>query len=132
MLGTFHIDENSGIPIWVQLKSRITYLIYSGHYSPGEQLPSVRELAIEFEINYNTVNKVYLALERDGLIMSKRGRGTFVRTDIPRTSDPSLGIGHVEAMAEEFVREAVEAGMGIDDIKKLVNTSLEHHIPHSS
>ena len=53
---SFSIDKKSDIPIWVQLKQRLAYLIASGTYKPGDQLPNVRELAVQLDINYLTVN----------------------------------------------------------------------------
>ena len=72
------IDDDSGIPIWLQLRNRLIYLITSGYYATGDKLPTVREMAVDLGINYNTVSKVYQDIERDGYIVSKRGRGTFV------------------------------------------------------
>ncbi|MFR0868101.1 MAG: GntR family transcriptional regulator [Adlercreutzia sp.] len=54
------------------------FLITSGKYERGERLPSVRELSVQLGVNYNTINKVYQDLERDGYIFTKRGRGTYV------------------------------------------------------
>ena len=53
----FELDENSSIPIWLQLKNRFIYLITSGYYLPGDQLPTVRGLAADVEVNYNTVSR---------------------------------------------------------------------------
>ena len=68
----FQLDDASSIPVWLQLKNRFIYLITSGFYLPGDQLPTVRGLAAEVEVNYNTVSKVYQSLEEDGYIVSKR------------------------------------------------------------
>ena len=73
-MALFEIDESSGLPVWVQLRNRFVYLIKTGHYQPGDQLPSVRTLAAEAAINYNTVSKVYVNLESDGYVESVRGR----------------------------------------------------------
>ena len=81
-MALFEIDESSGLPVWVQLRNRFVYLIKTGHYQPGDQLPSVRTLAAEAAINYNTVSKVYINLEHDGYVESVRGRGVFVRVPI--------------------------------------------------
>ena len=78
-MALFEIDESSGLPVWVQLRNRFVYLIKTGYYQPGDQLPSVRTLAAEAAINYNTVSKVYVNLESDGYVESVRGRGVFVR-----------------------------------------------------
>ncbi|MFR1639196.1 MAG: GntR family transcriptional regulator [Eggerthellaceae bacterium] len=67
-MSLFEIDESSGLPVWVQLRNRFVYLIKTGHYKPGDQLPSVRTLAAEAAINYNTVSKVYVNLEHDGYV----------------------------------------------------------------
>ena len=64
-MALFEIDESSGLPVWVQLRNRFVYLIKTGYYRPGDQLPSVRTLAAEAAINYNTVSKVYVNLESD-------------------------------------------------------------------
>ena len=67
------IDSDSGIPLWLQLRNRLIYLIASGRFQAGDKLPTVRELAVDLGINYNTVSKVYQDIERDGYIVSKRG-----------------------------------------------------------
>ena len=91
----FQIDHESDIPIWVQLRNRLVYLISSGHYQPGDQLPTVRELAAEASMNYNTVNKAYLNLTNDGYITTSRGKGAFVN---------NLSIEDIEENDEEVVR----------------------------
>ena len=63
---SFKVDETSDVPLWVQLRQRIAYLINSGVLKPGEKLPTVRGLASEISINYNTVNKAYLSWVSDG------------------------------------------------------------------
>ena len=71
---SFKVDETSDVPLWVQLRQRIAYLINSGVLKPGEKLPTVRGLASEISINYNTVNKAYLSLVSDGYLESTRGQ----------------------------------------------------------
>ena len=77
-MALFDVNEKSSIPVWLQLKNRIIYLITSGYYKPGDQLPTVRGLACEAEVNYNTVSKVYMSLEQDGYIESRQRHGAFV------------------------------------------------------
>lgn len=112
------LDEHSGVPIWIQIRNRILYLIKSGDFKPGQQLPTVRELAIELQINYNTVNKVYKSLEGEGVIESRRGRGTFVS----ETPDTIADVDHspITMLAEELVIRAREVGMTKQDILDLV------------
>ena len=68
------IDEDSGIPIWLQLRNRLIYLITSGHYAVGDKLPTVREMAVGLGINYNTVSKVYQDIEREARPGNLRAR----------------------------------------------------------
>lgn len=74
----YYIDPHSGVPIYVQLKDQVKKAVASGILIPGEQLPSVRDLALKLTVNPNTVAKVYQELERDGIIKVARGLGTFV------------------------------------------------------
>ena len=114
IMALFEIDESSGLPVWVQLRNRIAYLIKTGHYQPGDQLPSVRTLAAEAAINYNTVSKVYVNLESDGYVESIRGRGVFVR-DIGSRGDDVLSVADTEI--EGCIRRCLALGMSIDDVK---------------
>ena len=113
-MALFEIDEASGLPVWVQLRNRFVYLIKTGHYQPGDQLPSVRTLAAEAAINYNTVSKVYVNLESDGYVESVRGRGVFVR-DIGSRGDDVLSVADTEI--EGCIRRCLALGMSIDDVK---------------
>jgi GntR family transcriptional regulator len=74
----YYVDPHSGIPIYVQLKEQVKKAVASGLLKSGEQMPSVRELALNLTINPNTVSKVYHELEREGIIQTSRGLGTFV------------------------------------------------------
>ena len=121
----FIIDEESGIPVWVQVRRRLIYCIVSGYYKPGEQLPTVRELAVQLDINYNTVNKVYQDIERDGFIVSKRGRGTFV-AELGKNALLALD-NKVEMLADEFVREGFEFGMTGPEIAAMISVKVAQH-----
>ncbi|EEG76413.1 GntR family transcriptional regulator [Dethiobacter alkaliphilus] len=74
----YYVDPHSGVPIYVQLKEQVKKAVAGGVLKPGEQLPSVRELALKLTVNPNTVAKVYQELEREGVIRVARGLGTFV------------------------------------------------------
>lgn len=115
----FEINENNGIPIWLQVKNGLLHMIMSGHFQPGDQLPTVRHLAVVLSINYNTVNKVYMELEREGFIISRRGKGTFVTgvNNINKNITESL----TEHYADEFITKAFEAGLTPNDIISLVS-----------
>lgn len=123
-LESFEIDHNSGLPVWIQVKNRIAYLIGSGAYAAGDRLPTVRSLAVDLDISYNTVNRAYMDLEREGYITTRKGRGTFVaeRKEIgaERASDSA-----VELLIDDMIRSCLNAGLAEDDILPMVSARLE-------
>mgnify|MGYP002476604345 FL=1 len=117
-MGSFQVDERSGVPLWIQIRKRLVFLITSGKYERGERLPSVRELSVQLGVNYNTINKVYQDLERDGYIFTKRGRGTYVSVDLSAVGQD------VEALAIDFVQQALAKGLTSEDIHDLVSEQI--------
>ena len=113
-MALIELDEHSGIPIWVQLRNRLMYLIDSGHFQNGDRLPTVRALAADLNVNYHTVNKVYISLERDGYVSSKRGKGAFVDKDARTDIDDAVS---GDAVITECIRQCFELGMTADDVE---------------
>lgn len=74
----FAIEPESKVPIYAQIEEQVRAMIAAGQLRPGDQLPTIRQLATELRVNYNTVARAYLDLDRDGVITTQRGRGTFV------------------------------------------------------
>lgn len=124
-LESFEIDYGSGLPVWIQVKNRIAYLIGSGVYVAGDKLPTVRALAVDLDISYNTVNRAYMDLEREGYISTRKGRGTFVaeRNDIG--ADRAVD-SPVELVIDDMIRACLSAGLTEDDILPMVESRLEH------
>lgn len=121
-MGQFQVDDNSDIPIWIQIRKRLVYLIRSGKLDENERLPSVRELSVQLGVNYNTINKVYQDLERDGFIFTRRGKGSYVAE---RTAYEALDIDdEVEALATDLVGRVFEKGMEADDLVDLVREKI--------
>ncbi|MDO4289922.1 MAG: GntR family transcriptional regulator [Eggerthellaceae bacterium] len=119
----FEIDETTDVPLWVQLRQRIAYLINSGYFKPGDKLPTVRGLASETSINYNTVNKAYLSLVSDGYLESTRGRGVFV-TDIARMVGTEQ-FEEVEGVLDDCIASCRELGMEYDDIERAMSRKIK-------
>ena len=127
-LASFELDYNSGLPVWIQVKNRIAYLIGSGEYKAGDQLPTVRSLAVDLDISYNTVNRAYMDLEREGYISTRKGRGTFVAerhavgaalaADNPDATVVFLGVGF------ETTAPAVAATVLAAEQRKLDNFAV--------
>ncbi|MBQ9955806.1 MAG: GntR family transcriptional regulator [Eggerthellaceae bacterium] len=124
-LNNFEIDHASGMPVWIQVKNRIAYLIGSGEFAEGERLPTVRGLAVDLDISYNTVNRAYMDLEREGYITTRKGRGTFVaeqrNVGAARATD-SPG----ELVIDDVIRALSAAGLADDDILAMVEARLAY------
>ena len=72
------IDKTSHVPIYDQIKEQIKGLIHAGQIKTGDQLPTIRELSVELAVNFNTVALAYRDLVNEGVIITERGKGTFV------------------------------------------------------
>lgn len=119
---SFEVDESSDVPLWLQLRNRLAYLISTGYYAPGEQLPTVRALASEISINYNTVNKAYLSLKSEGYIESTRGRGAFVKSDVSDIDEEASS--QVDAILDECITSCRDLGLALDDIRRCMNVKI--------
>lgn len=96
------MEYNSSLPIYLQVANLIKRDIVTGKRELGEKLPSVRELAVSYTINPNTVSRVYKELEMEGVCFTKRGMGTFV------TENPKKVKSMKEEMAGTLIREFLE------------------------
>ena len=72
------LDPESSVPIYIQIEDSIHSMIAAGQLQPGEQLPTIRELAADIRVNLNTVARAYFELDKEGVITTQRGKGTFV------------------------------------------------------
>ena len=105
--------DNSGVPIYVQLREQILRSLGAGALAPGDQMPTMREVAIALKIDLNTVRHAYDELERLGAITLVRGRGSFVAKP-----PPAMGARAQQAQADGLAKQvlATAATMGIDPI----------------
>src|SRR5438477_11383287 len=100
---TFDVDPKSPTPIYAQLDRAIRASIATGALTTGTQLPTVRQLAVDLAVNANTVARVYAQLERDGILETRRGVGTFVR----EAPTPQAARIHRERELRELIRRFV-------------------------
>lgn len=80
---SFHLDTRAGVPTYLQLVQQVRHAVQLGLVRPGDQLPTVKEVVADLTINPNTVLKAYGALEAEGIVEGRRGRGTFVAASAP-------------------------------------------------
>lgn len=110
-------------PIYSQLIQRLTEVIVSGVYAPGEKLPSVRELALEAGVNPNTVQRSLTELEREGLVFSQRTAGRFVTENENMIVNAKLRIA--DERVSEFLRSMKTLGCGRQEIISLIEGAKE-------
>src|SRR3954463_12669477 len=87
-VSTISIDPQDATPIYAQLERALRAAIATGRLRPGDQLPTVRQLAVDLSINANTVARVYAELERAGVLETRRGVGSFVPAATARAPPP--------------------------------------------
>jgi GntR family transcriptional regulator len=115
----FHVEDGSGVPVYLQLKEQVLHAISRGRLKPGDQLPTVREVAVNLTINPNTVNRAYAELEREGLLNSRRGRGTFV-SEAGKRADVSAQETRLADIARRALGEARSYGFVPKDVLRAV------------
>ena len=121
----FKLDLKSGVPFHRQIVDQIRYGIASDRLMPGEQLPTVRELAVNMQVNPNTVRKAYSELEILGILDTQQGTGTFV-------SDQQVEIGEAEKqrmlgqICDELVARGHQYGFTLREIVTHLNRRLEN------
>lgn len=111
------IDHNSKTPIYEQIKVQILSLITSGVLSPGDKLPSLRTLAADLSLNFNTIKKVFAQLETDGVIVTVQGKGCFV-ADTAR--DNRAVLDKAEAALREAVAVACASGVSQETAERIL------------
>ena len=113
---TFEVDSSSPTPIYAQLDRSIRAAIATGKLEPGAQLPTVRQLAVDIAVNANTVARVYAQLERDGILETRRGVGTFVR----ESTSPQAALAHRErelrALIQNLFGDAALLGFTLPEL----------------
>jgi GntR family transcriptional regulator len=108
MSQSFNIDARDPTPLYAQLGRAIRFAVATGRLAVGDQLPTVRQLAVELRINANTVAKVYAELERTGVVETRRGVGTFVRTRDEPGPQTARAAARRDAEREDRLRRLAE------------------------
>lgn len=106
-----HLDSRSKVPIYAQIVEQVKSLLAAGVLSPGDQLPTVREVAAELRVNFNTVARAYRLLHDEGVISTQQGRGTFVLARAPGQDQARSRQEYVARMVAGWLAEAERMGI---------------------
>lgn len=132
MPAIFTVDPRSGVPIYHQLIEQVKRSVALGVLQPGEQLPTVKQLAVDLTINPNTVARAYRDLERDQIIETAPGRGSFIRKDgAAEHSRAAAGDVANDALVRA-VREAKSIGLSREALQSLFTTALDTWFPEDA
>jgi len=118
------IDLRSHVPIYVQIAEGIRAAVAAGVYCPGDALPSLRALALDIQVNPNTVQKAYDVLAREGLIYSRKGRGLFVAEQSAESAQ-SHAQDAVRRFFDDGIRTGRLAGMNDEQIRVVFSAVLD-------
>ena len=119
-----HLDFRSGLPIYTQIVDQVQAQVASGSLRPGDQLPTVRALAEELRVNFNTVARAYRILDEAQIISTQQGRGTYI-TEIPPRVRERLRKESLLALTQHYLGEAVRLGFSKDEIREMVRKQIE-------
>ncbi len=111
----FKLDPKTGIPFYRQIIDQIKFGIAFGKLKTGEQLPTVRSLAVDLKVNLNTVAKAYKELEIQNILETQQGTGTFISQTKIKISDEEKK-NKLKEICNEFSSIAFSYGFSIDDI----------------
>src|SRR4030042_3772998 len=110
------IDKNRHIPIYIQIKEQIRGLIHAGQIKTGDQLPTIRELSMKLSVNVNTVALAYRDLVNEGVIITERGRGTFVASTPGGEEIQIIRYEKLKSVIASLVRETDRLGYNHDEV----------------
>jgi GntR family transcriptional regulator len=118
------IDFRSGLPIYTQIVNQIQAQVVTGMLKPGDQLPTVRALAEELRVNFNTVARAYRLLDEARIISTQQGRGTYITEIPPPNVTEKLRRESLEALTHRFISEAMRLDFTRIEINRTVSDQL--------
>ena len=111
----FHLDPSDPAPVETQLVRTIRSAVGAGLLSPGDPLPTVRQLAVDLRANANAVEKAYAELEKQGVLRRQVGVGMFVNASAEEVGREAI-YEELSALEDSFLREAAELGFSLDEV----------------
>jgi GntR family transcriptional regulator len=118
------IDFRSGLPIYSQIVNQVQAQVVGGVLKPGDQLPTVRALAEELRVNFNTVARAYRILDEARIISTQQGRGTYITEVPPPDVSKKLRSEALEALTQRFIGEAMRLEFSKTEIRQMVRDQL--------
>lgn len=128
----FELDFRTGAPIYEQIVEQVRSRIESGKLNPGDQLPTVRQLALELRVNFNTIARAYRILDEAGLISTQQGRGTYILEPDTPEAQSRLRRARLDDLINNFLVDASRHGYDLEEISKEVHAQLQIRKEHKT
>jgi GntR family transcriptional regulator len=122
---TLTLDFHSGLPIYTQIVNQIQSQLANGILKHGDQLPTVRALASELRVNFNTVARAYRILDEERIISTQQGRGTYITEIPPPEITEKLRQESLAELTQRFINEAFRLGFSEREINQAVKDKLK-------
>jgi len=119
------VDHESGVPLYAQIIEKIKHLVATGRLKPGDQLPTIRQLAVDLRVNPNTVVHAYHELDSQGVISSQQGRGTFITARPDERRLAAMRKERLRAIMAGALLEALSLGYKAEETRKAFEAQLE-------
>ncbi len=119
------IDFRSGLPIYIQIVNQVQAQLAGGVLKPGDQLPTVRALAEELRVNFNTVARAYRILDEARIISTQQGRGTYITEIPPPKVTEKLRKEALEALTQRYISEAIRLDFSKAEITEILKDQLK-------
>lgn len=119
------IDFRSGLPIYTQIVNQVHAQVASGILQPGDQLPTVRALAEELRVNFNTVARAYRILDEERIISTQQGRGTYITEIPPPKVSEKFRREALEELTQRYINEAMRLEFSKSEIRQMVSDQLK-------
>lgn len=120
----FKLEFRRREPIYTQLVAQVQQMVAAGTLRPGDRLPTVRQLATELDVNFNTVARAYRQLHTAGVISTQQGRGTYILEQPVPADQRRLRRQRLAELTAQFVAEAQRLGYTAEEITQSLGTSL--------
>ena len=120
----FRIDQKSGVPFYRQIIEQVKSGIAQGSLTPGQQLPTVRQLSVDLSVNPNTVIRAYRQLEIEGVLETHQGSGTYVGSRAPEL-DPEEKARALNQIVTELLARAADNGLTLEDVVRALRERKE-------
>jgi len=121
----FTLDFRSGVPSYVQIVDQVQALLASGELKPGDQLPTVRQLASELRVNFNTIARAYRMLDEAGLISTQQGRGTYLLDNPSEEAARKIKQETLESQAKRFLRSLQKQGYDLEESRQTLQAYFQ-------